>query len=67
MKKSGTVLVIGASRGIGRELVRQYRDDGWTVHATVRKGAMQAIPKRHDDNGGFFNYDGSAIRWEGLS
>ncbi len=39
MKKPGTVLVIGASRGIGRELVRQYRDDGWTVHATVRKAA----------------------------
>lgn len=39
MKKSGTVLVIGASRGIGRELVRQYRDEGWAVHATARKSA----------------------------
>ncbi len=35
MKKPGIVLVIGASRGIGRELVRQYRDDGWTVHASA--------------------------------
>ncbi len=39
MNKARTILVIGASRGIGRELVRQYRDDGWTVHATVRKAA----------------------------
>lgn len=39
MNKPGIVLVIGASRGVGRELVRQYRDDGWAVHATVRKAA----------------------------
>ncbi|MEO8938790.1 MAG: SDR family oxidoreductase [Burkholderiaceae bacterium] len=39
MKKSPTVLVIGASRGIGHELARQYRDAGATVHATVRKDA----------------------------
>ena len=31
------VLVIGASRGIGLELVRQYRADGWRVLATARK------------------------------
>ena len=42
MRKPGIVLVIGASRGIGRELVRQYRDDGWTVHATTRKVADAA-------------------------
>jgi len=29
-------LVIGASRGIGLELVRQYRADGWTVIGTAR-------------------------------
>ena len=39
MKKARTVLIIGASRGIGHELARQYRDDGATVHATVRKQA----------------------------
>ena len=31
-----TVLVIGASRGIGLELVRQYAADGWRVLASVR-------------------------------
>jgi NAD(P)-dependent dehydrogenase (short-subunit alcohol dehydrogenase family) len=30
------VLIIGASRGIGLELVRQYLSDGWEVHATTR-------------------------------
>ncbi len=44
-----TALIIGASRGIGRELVRQYLADGWRVLATARTGhdcealgAMQA-------------------------
>lgn len=30
------VFVIGASRGIGAEFVRQYRADGWQVTATAR-------------------------------
>jgi NAD(P)-dependent dehydrogenase (short-subunit alcohol dehydrogenase family) len=29
-------MVIGASRGIGLELARQYARDGWRVHATTR-------------------------------
>ena len=37
-----TVLVIGASRGIGLELVRQYAADGWRVLATVRDEAGRA-------------------------
>ena len=32
-----TALIIGASRGIGLELVRQYQADGWRVIATARK------------------------------
>jgi NAD(P)-dependent dehydrogenase (short-subunit alcohol dehydrogenase family) len=32
-----TALVIGASRGIGHELARQYREDGWRVIATARR------------------------------
>jgi len=31
-----TALILGASRGIGREMVRQYRRDGWRVIATAR-------------------------------
>ncbi len=31
-----TVLLIGASRGIGFELARQYRAEGWRVIATAR-------------------------------
>lgn len=34
-----TVLVIGASRGIGLEFVRQYREDGARVIATARDDA----------------------------
>jgi len=34
-----TALIIGASRGIGRELVRQYLADGWRVIATARDEA----------------------------
>ena len=44
-----TALIIGASRGIGLELVRQYLADGWRVFATARQvddcerlAAMQA-------------------------
>jgi NAD(P)-dependent dehydrogenase (short-subunit alcohol dehydrogenase family) len=35
-------LVIGASRGIGREFVRQLLDDGWKVTATARDAAAVA-------------------------
>jgi NAD(P)-dependent dehydrogenase (short-subunit alcohol dehydrogenase family) len=31
-----TALVLGASRGIGLEMTRQYRSDGWSVYATYR-------------------------------
>ncbi len=34
-----TALIIGASRGIGLELVRQYVVDGWRVLATARNEA----------------------------
>ncbi|MBK1637147.1 SDR family NAD(P)-dependent oxidoreductase [Rhodovulum adriaticum] len=33
-----TVLIVGASRGIGAELARQYAMLGWRVHATTRSG-----------------------------
>ena len=37
-----TLLVMGASRGIGLELVRQYAADGCRVIATVRDDAGRA-------------------------
>ena len=46
-----TVLLTGASRGIGRELLNQYKQDGWTVIAACRDpggvgdiGADQVLP-----------------------
>ena len=35
-------LIIGASRGIGREFVEQYVDEGWEVHATARSEAERS-------------------------
>ncbi len=44
-----TTLIIGASRGIGLELARQYTADGWRVHATCRDaaqpGALGDVPR----------------------
>ncbi len=43
-----TAVIIGASRGIGLELARQYAADGWRVHATTRSpgapGALGEVP-----------------------
>jgi NAD(P)-dependent dehydrogenase (short-subunit alcohol dehydrogenase family) len=32
-----TILITGAGRGLGRELARQYAEDGWRVIGTVRR------------------------------
>jgi NAD(P)-dependent dehydrogenase (short-subunit alcohol dehydrogenase family) len=37
-----TVLIVGASRGIGWEFARQYRQAGWRVLATARDEASLA-------------------------
>jgi NAD(P)-dependent dehydrogenase (short-subunit alcohol dehydrogenase family) len=48
-----TVLITGASRGIGLELARQYADRGWQVIATARSPkeatALIAIAKEHSN------------------
>ncbi len=38
-----TVLIIGASRGLGLEFVRQYRADGWLTLGTCRSPAQDAL------------------------
>jgi NAD(P)-dependent dehydrogenase (short-subunit alcohol dehydrogenase family) len=43
------ILIVGASRGIGREFVRQCRGSGWTVHATARSDAGCAALAEHCD------------------
>ncbi len=43
-RRTRTALILGASRGIGLETVKQYRADGWRVIATVRtQEAAQAL------------------------
>ena len=43
-RRTRTALILGASRGIGLETVKQYRADGWRVIATVRsKEAAQEL------------------------
>ena len=38
-----TVLIIGASRGLGLEFVRQYRHDGWLTLGTCRSPEQDAL------------------------
>lgn len=46
MADYGTVLITGANRGIGLELVRQYAGDGWQVVATCRRPGEAADLER---------------------
>lgn len=40
---AGTVLITGAARGLGRELVRQYAREGWSVIACGRARPAEAF------------------------
>ena len=52
-RDSGTVLLIGASRGLGLGLVREYLGRGWSVVATARDpakaGELAELAKTHGD------------------
>jgi NAD(P)-dependent dehydrogenase (short-subunit alcohol dehydrogenase family) len=37
------IFITGAGRGLGLELARQYREDGWRVIGTVRKPAADMV------------------------
>ena len=41
-----TVLITGASRGLGYELARQYAGDGWKVIGTVRNAQAKAAVEK---------------------
>jgi len=45
MGSTNTVLVLGATGGIGGEVARQLKDGGWNVRALQRRGA-RAVEKR---------------------
>ena len=45
---SETILVTGASRGIGRATALQFADRGWNVLATLRNPASSPLPERTD-------------------
>jgi nucleoside-diphosphate-sugar epimerase len=45
MKHKGTVLVLGATGGIGGEVARQMRDAGWNVRA-MKRGLQEAGAER---------------------
>jgi nucleoside-diphosphate-sugar epimerase len=46
MNSNTTVLVLGATGGIGSEVARQLRDAGWTVRALQRRGAQPVEQRR---------------------
>jgi NAD(P)-dependent dehydrogenase (short-subunit alcohol dehydrogenase family) len=47
-----TLLIIGASRGLGLALTREYLDRGWRVVATARSNAKTALHELSETSGG---------------
>jgi len=52
-----TVLITGASRGLGLEFCKQYAAEGWQVLACCRNPAIQSIIKIQQ-NGSLYFYFG---------
>ncbi len=48
---AGTILVIGASRGIGQAMAAEFLARGWTVIGTVRAGSRTELHDLADDHG----------------
>jgi NAD(P)-dependent dehydrogenase (short-subunit alcohol dehydrogenase family) len=59
---ASTVLITGASRGLGLEFARQYAADGWTVIATCRDAARAADLKRLEGDIEIHGLDVSDVR-----
>jgi len=62
-----TVLITGASRGIGLEFARQYAQDGWRVHACCRQpgkaeGLKEALNGKNGLIHGLDVTDGASIQ-----
>ena len=52
-----SVMIIGASRGIGLGLARHYAADGWRVYATTRKLKDSGEPGRIDGDVSLYSLD----------
>ena len=57
MNGNNTVLVLGATGGIGGEMARQLRDAGWTVRAMQR-----SVPAAGEFRDGIYWLRGDAMR-----
>ena len=57
MTASPTVLIIGASRGLGLALAREWLSRGWTVVATVRTAGHSSLHEIAETSGGRLTID----------
>ena len=57
-----SVLITGASRGLGLEFTAQYANKGWNVLAACR-APEQAEKLSLDESGSFKVFDGTSIEW----
>jgi NAD(P)-dependent dehydrogenase (short-subunit alcohol dehydrogenase family) len=65
---SSTVLVTGATGGIGEHIARQFAEQGWTVlvgdPAEAAAGAVRlALLPDDGPTGQLFSWDGTVVPW----